>query len=126
MRAPVVLHAISSFEQGALEISAGTVVAGLTRCVNQAASLRTEITTSPDFWSILQRLDRHQEAAPATFELLQTIVESSQPGIGSDNYESAVGLANDFASAAAAACAQDTKSDASSRKANVTMHPKVK
>ena len=126
MRAPVVLHAVSSFEQDTLDISAGTIVAGLTRCVNQAAPLRTEITTSPDFWSILQRLHKHQEAAPATFELLQTIVESNQPSIGSDNYESAVGLANDFASAAAAAWIQETRGDASSRKTNTPMPAKAK
>lgn len=99
MRVPVVLHAISGLDQDVLESAAVPITKGLSRCVQTPGPLRNELTVSPDFWSVLQRLHRHEAAAPMVFELLQSLVESTPPVITADNYESAVSLANDFMSA---------------------------
>lgn len=115
MRTPVVLHAISSFDQDILECTGLTVASGLFKCVNHAAPLRTEITRSPDFWSILQRLHKQQDAAPVVFDLLKAIADFSPPVVTADNYESAVNLANDFASAGSIAASQNAERDASRR-----------
>ncbi|KAL4872680.1 hypothetical protein BDV12DRAFT_161990 [Aspergillus spectabilis] len=99
IRVPVILHGISSFDQDTLESVAVPTVKGLSRCVFDGSLLRNEITVSPDFWSILQRLHQHKEAAPLVFSLLKTVVDSSPPIVTADNYESVVSVANDFISA---------------------------
>ncbi|EDP51926.1 conserved hypothetical protein [Aspergillus fumigatus A1163] len=65
MRVPVILHGISSFEQDVLESVAVPTIKGLSQCISEQGLLRNELTVSPDFWSILQRLHQHTEAAPA-------------------------------------------------------------
>lgn len=75
---------------------------------------------SPDFWSILQRLHTNNSSAPLAFELLQKIVDSTPPAISADNYESAVSLANDFASAGRIGAVQERKRDAQIRKSRGT------
>ena len=56
--------------------------------------------TSPDFWLILRNLAANPKSAPTVFEILEGIVNAdSPPTIMADNYESAVSLLNDFASA---------------------------
>jgi brefeldin A-resistance guanine nucleotide exchange factor 1 len=116
MRTPVVLHSISSFDQDILEIAATPVLEGLSRCMKSAGSLRNEIIVSPDFWSIVQRLHNHTESAPLVFELLQGMSGSTPPAITADNYEAAVSLANDFASAASVGSINERKRDAVVRK----------
>lgn len=116
MRTPVVLHSISSFDQVILESAAISVLEGLSRCIKSAGALRSEIIVSPDFWSIVQRLHNHQESAPMVFDLLQGISGSTPPAISADNYEAAVGLANEFASAASVASIDERKRDALVRK----------
>ncbi|KAL1955210.1 hypothetical protein VTO42DRAFT_8922 [Malbranchea cinnamomea] len=125
MRAPVVLHAISSFDEDTLESTAGSIVSGLSRCVSHAAPLRNELTRSPDFWSILQSLHQHKDAGPAVFDLLKAIVDLTPPVITADNYESAVSLANDFASAGSIAAVQGLGREPS-RKARAPKQPKPK
>ena len=109
------LHALSSFDQDVLDDAAVLIVQGLAQCVTGAAPLGREITNSPDFWSILQRLHQHAEGAYLVFELLQTIVDSSPPTISADNYEAAVNLANDFASAARVGAAEEQRRDIARR-----------
>lgn len=116
MRTPVVLHSISSFDQDILESSAVPVLEGLSRCMKDAGALRSEIIVSPDFWSIVQRLHNHLESAPLVFELLQGMSGSVPPAITADNYEAAVSLANDFASAASVASIEERRRDAMIRK----------
>lgn len=116
MRVPVVLHGISSFDQDALESAAVTTVKGLARCITNTGPLRNEVTVSPDFWSILQRLHPHVESAPLVFEVLQTIVESTPPIITADNYESAVGLADNFVSAGSVGSIEERQRDARARR----------
>jgi brefeldin A-resistance guanine nucleotide exchange factor 1 len=57
------------------------------------------------------------------FDLLQNIVSFTPPLITADNYESAVSLANDFASAGSVGVAQELKRD--SRRSKVTKQPKT-
>lgn len=115
MRAPVVLHAISSFDQETLESAAIPVIEGLSRAITSAGALRSEITNSPDFWSILQRLHQHQEGGQTVFDILQSIVSFTPPAITSDNYESAVNLARDIAAYGGVGALEEQKRDASKR-----------
>ncbi|EFE36844.1 uncharacterized protein ARB_04370 [Trichophyton benhamiae CBS 112371] len=116
MRPPVVLHIISSFDQPVLEVVAAPVVTGLLQCINESEALKNELSMSPDFWSILQRLHQHQEAAQMAFELLQSIVESAVPVITADNYEAAVNLLNDFATAGGIATVREIKREMALRR----------
>jgi golgi-specific brefeldin A-resistance guanine nucleotide exchange factor 1 len=111
MRTPVVLHAISSFDDAIIERTAGPVIFGLSHSIATADPLRIEIANSPDFWSILQRLHSHKDQAQPVFEVLEAIVKTEPPMITADNYESAVSLANDFATAASIGAAQEQRRD---------------
>ncbi|KAL2864685.1 Sec7 domain-containing protein [Aspergillus lucknowensis] len=124
MRVPVVLHSISSFDQDTLESVAIPTVKGLSRCVSNGNLPRNELTVSPDFWSILQRLHQHKEAAPLVFSLLKTVVDSNPPIITADNYESAVGLANDFISAGSVGYIEERQRDAAARRPKGAKQPK--
>lgn len=124
MRVPVVLHAISGYDQEMLETVALPTVKGLARCLAHTGRLRNEITISPDFWSILQRLHQHEEAAPLVFELLQNIVESMPDIVTADNYESAVSLANDFVSAAHVGSIEERQRDVQARRTKGVKQPK--
>jgi golgi-specific brefeldin A-resistance guanine nucleotide exchange factor 1 len=97
MRAPVVLHALSSFDDAVLEHTAPSIIAGLAGCLSSPTPLRIEIANSPDFWSILQRLHNHKTEAENVFEILCSVASSEPTAITADNYEAAVSLANDFA-----------------------------
>ncbi|EAU37045.1 conserved hypothetical protein [Aspergillus terreus NIH2624] len=125
MRVPVILHGISGFDQDVLESVAVPVITGLTRCVSSAGLLRNEMTISPDFWSILQRLHQHKEASPLVFNLLQTIAETHPPIVTADNYESTVSLANDFISAASIGYIEERQRDAHSRRSKGVKQPKT-
>ncbi|KKK17342.1 hypothetical protein AOCH_003396 [Aspergillus ochraceoroseus] len=116
MRVPVILHGISGFDQDILESVAIPTIKGLSRCISDGGLLRNEITVSPDFWSILQRLHQHKEAAPLVFGLLQTVVESTPPIVTADNYESAVSLANDFVSAGSVGYIEERQRDTRTRR----------
>lgn len=124
MRVPVVLHAISGFDQDILETVAIPTVKGLSRCIAHAGRLRNEITISPDFWSILQRLHQHEEVAPMVFELLQKIVESMDTIVIADNFESAVSLANDFVGAGSVGSIDERQRDALARRTKGGKQPK--
>lgn len=124
LRVPVVLHAISGYDQDVLETVAVPTVKGLSRCISHTGRLRNEITISPDFWSILQRLHQHEEAAPLVFELLESIVHSMPDIITADNYESAVALANDFVSAGHVGSVDERQRDAHARRNKGVKQPK--
>ena len=97
MRTPVVLHALSSFDDAILVHTASSIIAGLSACLSSPTPLRNEITNSPDFWSILQRLRTHKTEAEHVFEILTNVAGSDPTAVTADNYEAAVSLANDFA-----------------------------
>lgn len=56
--------------------------------------------TSPDFWAILKAFTRHSESAALAFDILERGSTGNPPAIISDNYEAAITLLNEFASAA--------------------------
>ncbi|KAJ5677977.1 uncharacterized protein N7477_003610 [Penicillium maclennaniae] len=124
MRVPVVLHTISGYDQDILETVAVPIVKGLARCVSYTRRLGNEITISPDFWSILQRLHQHEEAAPMVFDLLQSIAESMPDIVTPDNYESAVNLANDFVSAGHVGSINERQRDVQARRTKGVKQPK--
>lgn len=109
MRAPVVLHAISSFTDTVLDQTASAVIRGLMLCVAEPGPLRADMIASPDFWSILERLHQHKTEADNVLAILEKLTEDSTPsqsssptfkGITPDSYTPAVTLATSFASAA--------------------------
>lgn len=116
MRTPVVLHAISSFDDGTIDRTAVSVVPGLSQIISSPEPLKNELANSPDFWSILQRLHRHKDESQNVFDILEKTVKADPPIIAADNYESAVSLANDFATAASVGAAQAQRRDAGSRR----------
>ncbi|KAL8953387.1 MAG: hypothetical protein Q9222_000764 [Ikaeria aurantiellina] len=105
VRAPVVLHTISSFSQPRLERCAGLVLKGLNHCIKESVTLRNEIFNTPDFWSTIERIHAIPAVSPSVFALLKAIVEDRAPSVTADNYEFVVGLLNSFANAGGAAAA---------------------
>lgn len=109
MRAPVVLHAISSFNDATLDQTAAVVMKSLTVAIHEPGPLRVDITASPDFWSLLQRLHQHKTEADNVLSVLERLAEDSTPtrsdsqtfkGVTPSSYGPAVALASSFASAA--------------------------
>ncbi|PQE10189.1 Sec7 domain-containing protein [Rutstroemia sp. NJR-2017a WRK4] len=116
IRVPVVLHAISSFKKELFEKSAPFVIQGLNQCIKESGPLRNEMMTSPDFWVILRNLASNPQSAPAVFEILEGVAIGSPPTVMADNYESAVKLLNDFASAGSVGSAVEQKHDKRTRR----------
>ncbi|KAF4624668.1 hypothetical protein G7Y89_g13500 [Cudoniella acicularis] len=116
LRVPIVLHIISSFKKDLLDRAAPLVLQGLTRCIKEPGPLRNEIMTSPDFWVILRNLTGSIQSAPTVFEILEGVAVGSPPTIMADNYESAVKLLNDFASAGSVGSTIEQKRDRRARK----------
>lgn len=67
--------------------------------------------TSPDFWRLLHALSRNPEAAAMVFEILEKGTSGSPPAIMADNYEAAIELLNEFASAASTRQPSETGSE---------------
>lgn len=111
IRAPVLLHTVSSFSPDNLKKTSKLVLQGLKLCVDEQGPLRNETMTSPDFWAILRNLATEKTAAPTVFEILEIGVSPSSTAIMADNYEAAIGLLNDFASAASATVPKEPKAD---------------
>lgn len=118
IRVPVVLHTISSFKKVQLEKAAPLILDGVNKCMREPGPLRNEIITSPDFWVILRTLSTNPQVAPAVFSILEGVVAvgSSPPAIMADNYESAVSLLNDFASAGSVGSAKEQLQDKRTRR----------
>lgn len=99
IRAPVVLHAISSFRPEILRQCAQPILKGLYGCISGPAELKHELASSPDFWAVLNILQPLQvEAASLVSQITEAVVADG--AITPDNYEAAVILLNNFASAA--------------------------
>ena len=116
MRAPVILHTISSFDQSTLEKSAIPILKGFALCIRSPSPLRNEITNTPDFWSTIQSVHGTSEAAASVFDLLENIVTTRPPAITADNYEAAVSLLNSFAVAGSVGAAGEQKLEKHGRK----------
>ncbi|CAM1511078.1 Fc.00g085910.m01.CDS01 [Cosmosporella sp. VM-42] len=97
---PFLLHTISSLPQDALGKTSDLVLTGLAACIDESGPLRREMMTSPDFWAILRTLAGKPESAALVFGILEKGTTGTPPAIMADNYEAAISLLNDFASAA--------------------------
>lgn len=111
IRVPVLLHIVSSFPPAILKKTSKLVLKGLKPCIDEPGPLRNEIMTSPDFWAILRTLSAESTSAPIVFEILETGVSPSSTAIMADNYEAAITLLNNFASAAGATVPKEPKAD---------------
>jgi brefeldin A-resistance guanine nucleotide exchange factor 1 len=99
IRAPVVLHAISSFRPELLKQCAQPILKGIYGCISGPPELRNELASSPDFWAVLHVLQPHPDAASLAFEIAESVSSSQLPAITADNYEPAMALLNAFATA---------------------------
>lgn len=111
IRVPILLHAVSSFPPEILKKTSKLVLQGLKLCIDEPGPLRNEIMTSPDFWAILRNLSTVSQVAPLVFEILETGVNPPSTAIMADNYEAAITLLNNFASAASATVTKEPKLD---------------
>ncbi|KAL8938087.1 MAG: hypothetical protein Q9216_004085 [Gyalolechia sp. 2 TL-2023] len=116
VRAPVVLHTISSFSQPKLEKSAALILKGLIICIKESGTLRNEIINTPDFWSTIERIHTVPGVSAGVFSLLKAIIEDRSPAVTADNYEFVVGLLNSYANAGGAAAASQRQRDPTSRR----------
>lgn len=67
--------------------------------------------TSPDFWVILRTLASSANASPTVFEILEGGVSGSPSAIIADNYEAAISLLNEYATAAKIGAAVEQKGE---------------
>lgn len=111
IRVPILLHTVSSFPPEILRKTSKLVLQGLKICIEEPGPLRNEMMTSPDFWSILRNLATVHQVAPIVFDILETGVKPPSTAIMADNYEAAIHLLNQFASAASATVAKEPKVD---------------
>ncbi|KAM0279817.1 hypothetical protein ACHAQH_004368 [Verticillium albo-atrum] len=113
---PVLLHTISSFPKDTLAKSSMMLIQGLKFCVAEPGPLRNEVMTSPDFWSIMRALAGRYDSAAVVFDLLERGCTGVPPAIMADNYEAAILLLGDFASAAGRAVLAERKQEQRPRK----------
>ncbi|CAK7218425.1 GDP/GTP exchange factor for ARF [Sporothrix curviconia] len=116
VRVPMLLHAVSSFPKDTLKSTASVILKGLKLCIATPGALRSEIMTSPDFWAVLGTLSGYDEAAATVFEILESGVSGSPPAIIADNYEAAIILCNEFASAASIGAVAEQQLDRKNRR----------
>ncbi|KAI8949649.1 Sec7-domain-containing protein [Xylaria longipes] len=117
VRAPVLLHTISSFPREMLAKTSQLVLQGLKVCIEQPGPLRSEIMTSPDFWLILRTLAGNSNSSPTVFDILEGGVTGSPSAIIADNYEAAISLLNEYATAAQVGAADEQKGERRQRNA---------
>ncbi len=117
LRPPVVLHALSSLEPGLQQQCAPLMLAGIARCISEAGPLRNEMINSPDFWTILRALHAMESVAPTVFSIIEGLTADRFSAVTADNYEAAVLLLNDFASAGSVGAQSEQRQDALSRRA---------
>ncbi|GAB7362676.1 hypothetical protein MBLNU230_g2985t1 [Neophaeotheca triangularis] len=99
IRAPVILHSISSFKPELLKQCAHPILKGIQSCVSGPAELKKEMATSPDFWAVLRTLQPQTDVAGLVFGIVEAVASGSSPAITADNYEDNVKLLDAFASA---------------------------
>ncbi|KJY01313.1 sec7 domain-containing protein [Zymoseptoria brevis] len=110
IRAPVVLHGISSFRQEVLKQCAQPVLKGLHGCISGPAELKNDLASSPDFWAVLHNLQPQPDAAALVFQISESVADGPHPAITPDNYDACVALLNAFATAGSVGAAREQKS----------------
>lgn len=99
LRVPVLLHTFWSFEPELLSQCSLPLLNGMADALEQSAGLRSEMSTSPDFWAILRALHSQPKAASLVFRILEDLTGNNQAGVTADNFEATIALLNDFATA---------------------------
>ncbi|MCJ1477728.1 GDP/GTP exchange factor for ARF [Lambiella insularis] len=116
IRAPVILHTISSLGQPIAVKAALPILKGLALCMQGPRPLRNEIANSPDFWSTIRGLHTVPGAASSVFELLMGIMADTPSAITADNYEFYIEALNDFATAGSTGAQLEQKRDKNMRR----------
>ncbi len=124
LRAPVLLHTFSSFDDALLHECSQPLLKGLSDCCKGTNALRSELAGSPDFWTILNRLSGTPDAAGDVFQLVEDLTTSPQPSITADNYEAAIALLNEFATAAQVGAREEQLHDQATRRGGKGSKPK--
>ncbi|KAJ8611703.1 hypothetical protein MRB53_037814 [Persea americana] len=129
VRVPVVLHAISKFDESLLNQSSSFIIEGLALCLNGPPSLRNEIVNSPDFWDVLKVLHSIPATAQSVFDTIVDIVEGTSPVLNAENFGKTILLLNDFAAAGSVGAAaeqqlEDANRDPAARKGSKAGKPK--
>lgn len=115
---------MSSWKKDTLAKTAPLVLEGLKLCISQPGPLRSEIMTSPDFWVLLRTLAASSGSAPVVFEILEGGVSGSPSAIIADNYEAAIALLNEFATAAKVGAVAEQKNSAGDKRPRSARPPK--
>ncbi|KAI9800297.1 MAG: GDP/GTP exchange factor for ARF [Piccolia ochrophora] len=116
LHAPIVLHTISSLDLSIQARCAPYILRGIVRCIKEPGPLRSEMSSSPDFWAILRELRSVKEGEAPVFEILEDVAVGASPAITADNYEAAVSLLNEYASAGSVGSGLEQKMDQLARK----------
>jgi brefeldin A-resistance guanine nucleotide exchange factor 1 len=111
LRAPVLLHAFAAFDDELLEHCAEPLIKGIASCMQASPALRSEMSTSPDFWDILHKLHAIPAVSAQVFRVLEEMNNPAQNTITADNYEKTIALLDDFATAASAGAADEQRRD---------------
>ena len=111
VRAPVILHTISGYEQSTLETAENEVTQGLALCLRRPSPLRSEMTNTPDFWLILRSLHARPTVAGQIFDLIRNVVEARPTAVTADNYEAVISLLTGFASGGSIGAATEQQRD---------------
>ncbi|KAI9759743.1 MAG: hypothetical protein M4579_002128 [Chaenotheca gracillima] len=126
LRAPVVLHAISSFDRPMLAKCATSILRGISSCIQNPGPLRNEVTTSPDFWAILEALHPMTDYAPSVFRIVKEVASENQSAITADNYEAAISLLNKFATSGGATSDKEPRPEKNPRRGKAVKQTKVR
>jgi brefeldin A-resistance guanine nucleotide exchange factor 1 len=73
-------------------------------------AVRSEMSTSPDFWDLLHKMHALPAVAGQVFAVLEEI--GAGGSVTADNYEKAIALLDDFATAASVGAADERRRDA--------------
>ena len=74
------------------------------------------MTNSPDLWAILKALASTKDGAQPVFGIVENITVGTPSAITADNYEAAVSILNDYASAGAIGSQLEQMQDKSARR----------
>ena len=85
--------------------------------------LRNEIANTPDFWSIIRGLHALQDGAGGVFHLVEKIVNGPPSAVTADNYEAAIALLKDFATAGSTGAIAEQKRNKTARRSKVLKQP---
>lgn len=102
------------------------ILKGLTLCIRDPTPLRNEITSTPDFWSIIRSLHIIPEAAGKSFDLVAKVVYGPPPAVTADNYKETVSLLNRFAAAGSVGAVIEQKRDNYARRKEKPSKPPPK